>query len=321
MNRLRTFIFASIVLVQPLAWPSVNAATLTTWADFSSFPPNGIPTTYALGGGSSVDITVTTGGNHGLNGADLGVTGAAETGLDYSHLRTLAIFNGPGNSTVVTSFTFSSFIPGPDHVRGLLFVGAINGQSSPITLTSSVAGAVQTWPLAGAPFTINADNDYEVTWNPISGTIITTAPIGIDSKGICIDIGAIDQYGTITITLNQHLNDGILYGVGEEVDTARSGTAEATLPPIGLSVAWPNPFSHVVNLAYDISAPSPVTVSILDVAGRLVRSMVDDSRSPGRYSLSWDGQDGSGRSLAPGVYYVRLTALGHSQTRKIVYRP
>jgi hypothetical protein len=208
-----------ILLATPLLFVSAGGARagVVTWG--SGFPAStGTPTTVSLGGGSTVQLAVTTGGTRGINAVDLGTSGTAETGLDYTNLRTVAIFNGGGSSSVVTTLTFTNFVPGPRHMRGFIMVGAVDELSTPITVTSSVIGAVQTWTQVGSSFDMSATEADPITWNAGSGQLSTsTVDNSIDSDGIVLDIGSIEQYGTITLSLSQHLQDGIYYSIGEEM--------------------------------------------------------------------------------------------------------
>lgn len=187
-----------------------------TWGN--AYPTTvGVATSISLGGGSTVDLTVTTGGAQGLTNDDLALAGAVETGLDYTHLTTLAIFNGGGSGSVATALLFSNFNPGPGHVRGFVMVGAVDELTSVITSTSSVPGAVQTWSQVGTSFAVGVGNEDPIAWTPATGLITHGSGVeGIDSGGIVIDVGSIAQYGTITLTLDQHLSDGILFAFGEE---------------------------------------------------------------------------------------------------------
>jgi flagellar hook assembly protein FlgD len=52
-------------------------------------------------------------------------------------------------------------------------------------------------------------------------------------------------------------------------------------------------------------------LEIFDLRGRLVRVLVDEVLSAGRYEVMWDGTDSSGRAMASGVYLSRFEADGH----------
>jgi len=53
------------------------------------------------------------------------------------------------------------------------------------------------------------------------------------------------------------------------------------------------------------SASQRVQIGIYDVAGRLVRELVNDTKAPGQYQTVWNGQDMGGSSVAHGVYFIR----------------
>jgi flagellar hook assembly protein FlgD len=64
--------------------------------------------------------------------------------------------------------------------------------------------------------------------------------------------------------------------------------------------------------------PAHVVLGIHDAGGRLLRRLVDEPRDPGLHRVPWDGTDRSGRRIACGVYFYKLTAGGQSQTRSII---
>lgn len=85
--------------------------------------------------------------------------------------------------------------------------------------------------------------------------------------------------------------------------------------PAGFNLAQnhPNPFSARTTIGYQVLSaasgrPSEVALKVYDLAGRLVRTLVNEPRQGGSYSVSWDGRDSSGREVAAGVYFCRLSA-------------
>jgi flagellar hook assembly protein FlgD len=61
-----------------------------------------------------------------------------------------------------------------------------------------------------------------------------------------------------------------------------------------------------------------VNLSIYDVRGRLVRTLVDGPLSATEHRLAWDGRDGTGNPVASGVYFCRLTSRSFVGSRKLV---
>ncbi len=89
-------------------------------------------------------------------------------------------------------------------------------------------------------------------------------------------------------------------------------------PEFGLGQNVPNPFNPATEIAYEIPAAGRVTLEVYDVAGRLVRTLVDADQSAGPHSAVWDGRDGEGRSMATGVYFYRLQSEGLEVTHKML---
>jgi hypothetical protein len=81
---------------------------------------------------------------------------------------------------------------------------------------------------------------------------------------------------------------------------------------------YPNPFNPSTTIAYELAAPAHVDLAIYDLAGRLVRVLVDSGRSEGYHEVNWDGRDEQGSQVASGVYFCRIEAAGSFRTMKLV---
>jgi hypothetical protein len=100
----------------------------------------------------------------------------------------------------------------------------------------------------------------------------------------------------------------------------RPGTGvehEAVLPP-ALRGARPNPFNPATTIEYSIDAPGHVTLRVHDVAGHLVRTLVDAEQGPRGYEVSWDGTTDGGFRAASGVYFLRMEVPGYEAVRRLV---
>jgi hypothetical protein len=81
----------------------------------------------------------------------------------------------------------------------------------------------------------------------------------------------------------------------------------------------PNPFNPSTSIHYDVPVGGGVvTLQIYDVSGRLVRTLIDGSRTPGEKRVTWDARDNYGSPVATGVYFYRMTAPGFENTRKMI---
>ncbi len=70
----------------------------------------------------------------------------------------------------------------------------------------------------------------------------------------------------------------------------------------------PNPFNPSTTIAYKLAAASAVELQVYDLAGRRVRTLESGvSRSAGRHTVTWNGTDDTGRSVASGAYVYRVS--------------
>jgi hypothetical protein len=88
----------------------------------------------------------------------------------------------------------------------------------------------------------------------------------------------------------------------------------------GLSHNYPNPFNPVTTIRYSICERGHVSLRVYNVAGQLVRTLVNEIKEPRHegYTVSWDGRNNSGEFVSSGVYFYKLTAKDFMKTRKMV---
>jgi hypothetical protein len=79
----------------------------------------------------------------------------------------------------------------------------------------------------------------------------------------------------------------------------------------------PNPFRGQTTVEFALPEQSRVTVSVYDMMGRKVATLVDGVRSAGPHSVSWNGQSDDSQDLASGVYLMRMQTDGQSFTQRI----
>jgi flagellar hook assembly protein FlgD len=79
----------------------------------------------------------------------------------------------------------------------------------------------------------------------------------------------------------------------------------------------PNPLGRATTVSYELAHGGSVALSVHDVSGRLVRRLEDGYRSAGPHAVKWNGTDGHGRAVPAGVYFVRFSANGVTQSRRL----
>jgi len=112
--------------------------------------------------------------------------------------------------------------------------------------------------------------------------------------------------------------------VGEEVwfgpvrATVVVGVDETSPESPGLAAPVPNPANPRTNLSFTLAADAPTRLRVLDLRGRVVRTLVDDVLPAGNHEAQWNGRAEDGRLLPSASYFLRLESGGEAWTRKVV---
>ena len=132
-------------------------------------------------------------------------------------------------------------------------------------------------------------------------------------------------WGSNSITPPYHpTNDGgqvmfaelqIVFPVGQPMDSD-----DVTVTPTTslLNQNYPNPFNPETTISFNIPAATNGSLNVYNVKGQLVKTLVNGPLAFGSHSFVWNGTDNNGSAVSSGVYYYRLTAGNHNETKKMV---
>jgi flagellar hook assembly protein FlgD len=97
------------------------------------------------------------------------------------------------------------------------------------------------------------------------------------------------------------------------------GTDPVSLTKNQLDQNIPNPFNPTTTIKYEVKESGLVRLRIYNVAGQLVKTLVNGNRNSGQlYEASWNGLNNSGQPVSSGVYFYKLVATNFTQTKKMV---
>ena len=81
---------------------------------------------------------------------------------------------------------------------------------------------------------------------------------------------------------------------------------------------YPNPFNPVTTLRYDLPENSLVNITVYDMLGRQVKTLVNQAQDAGYRSVVWDATNDYGKPVSAGIYLYQIQAGEYMQTRKMV---
>ena len=147
---------------------------------------------------------------------------------------------------------------------------------------------------------------------PFTGTFNPTSPLsafnGLDPYGwwrFKVSDNASGDTGHVSQYCVQIFAGGIITGTN----------AVGTIIPstYTLNQNYPNPFNPVTKINFDIPKQGLVSLRIYDILGREVRTLVNEFKAPGSYSVDFNGAD-----LSSGVYFYRLESNGFSDIKRMM---
>lgn len=98
-----------------------------------------------------------------------------------------------------------------------------------------------------------------------------------------------------------------------------SRTPGANLPTeFALSQNVPNPFNPSTRISFALPKDTRVNLSVYNVLGQHVSTLVDDMMRAGNQSVTWDGTDNSGHQVSSGVYFYKLRTGDFTDTKKML---
>jgi DNA-binding beta-propeller fold protein YncE len=85
-----------------------------------------------------------------------------------------------------------------------------------------------------------------------------------------------------------------------------------------LSQNYPNPFNPSTNFSYSVPSNSDVKIAVYDLFGREIKTLVNEAKAAGEYSVTWNGRDNNNKQVATGVYFYNMKAGNFTKTMKMM---
>ena len=123
--------------------------------------------------------------------------------------------------------------------------------------------------------------------------------------------------GSMTAHTKKEVIVDFQYKITSKENILSSGSISLEYKPIPLKYAlhqaYPNPFNPITTLSFAIPVDSEVSLSIYNLKGREVSTLIDANMDAGYHSVVWDAN-----SYASGVYFVKMVAGEFVNTQKLM---
>jgi len=164
----------------------------------------------------------------------------------------------------------------------------------------TVAGNIETTPAIGK---LDSDDDIEIIFGTTSGLQV------IDIKS---ESGERDSW-------KLHRGNMMRTGLYNTTLTSVEPKDEIVPDKFYVSQNYPNPFNPLTNIEIHLAETNKLTVSVFDMTGRLINTLVNDKLEAGLYSVEWRGKDQNGRLVPTGIYIMKVVSGKNSHNQKIAF--
>tara|TARA_A100000164_G_C21782363_1_gene711658 strand:- start:253 stop:1041 length:789 start_codon:yes stop_codon:yes gene_type:complete len=104
------------------------------------------------------------------------------------------------------------------------------------------------------------------------------------------------------------------------IDARTLAVGDPGYVPVVFSLAqnYPNPFNPVTKIGYGIAEDAVVTISVYNLIGERVATLVNESKNPGYYFTNWDSKNDLGMPVSAGMYIYQIRAGEYVKSRKLI---
>ncbi|UCE65425.1 MAG: S8 family serine peptidase, partial [Candidatus Zixiibacteriota bacterium] len=129
-----------------------------------------------------------------------------------------------------------------------------------------------------------------------------------------------DYFGQITIESNDSNSPTVIVPCTLTVSPAVGidELAENIPASFALDQNYPNPFNPGTEIGFALPEKSDVNLTIYDLLGRRVRTLISAELDAGYHTIAWNGDDSSGKSVSSGIYFYKIEAGDFRMTRKMI---
>jgi hypothetical protein len=248
---------------------------------------------------------------------------ASGSGIDVDDENNMmAYLDGGGNLMLASMGYLSSRVETSTFITDYLHIDSWVNDNGGFVMTGVGGDAISdgmSLILLGGPFAPNASDAVTIS-SPAE--VLFTSPPG--NKGLTVAedghkvVFMSFPFEDVKVANPSPDNQKTLIGRILNWFELPSGVQDGEIHRLALGQNFPNPFNPVTKVAFTVpEGAGLVTLTVHNVSGQVVRTLVDEELSPGPALAVWDGTDDSGQNLASGIYFARLSADEGSAFRKM----
>ena len=163
---------------------------------------------------------------------------------------------------------------------------------------------------------VNTKNIVTVDQTSSSGGFTTIATLDLPSGSNCAVILR-DVVGPQSTGLYVSF-DAVRFINNQQLEINNESSSSIIPNSLVVYPSYPNPFNSNTTILYEVFDQNVIEMSIFDISGNHVNTLINELKPPGKYSFSWNGEDSNNQIVPSGLYYCVVTASGFRDAQKII---
>jgi hypothetical protein len=118
-----------------------------------------------------------------------------------------------------------------------------------------------------------------------------------------------DPYNTSLFDTTKAFSIGVINSIDKNTETPKT---------FSLSQNYPNPFNPSTLIHYQVPGSALVNIRVYNLLGKAITTLVNETKTPGKYNAIWNGKDIYGNDAPSGIYFYAIHAGNFAQVKKMV---
>ena len=147
---------------------------------------------------------------------------------------------------------------------------------------------------------------------PDDWSAVTSSAVSLDANGG----SAVRAFALVYGTTLQELLDNV-DAANAAYNPASPVSDNSPIKIFRLAQNHPNPFNPSTSIEFSVAREGHVELGVFDLSGRLIRTLVSETRASGNHTVTWDGRNDSGGAVSSGMYFYKYSSGGETTSRKM----
>jgi CubicO group peptidase (beta-lactamase class C family) len=152
---------------------------------------------------------------------------------------------------------------------------------------------------------------------PFEVPVSVTSPTGVQMMALATTLNLYNAGLLNTTKCSEAASNSITSKTANDNTATSKYLSDGKTGTVCSLAAFPNPVSASATILFSLAHSENVTISIVDLSGRIIKTLINNELKQGSHQIEWDARSASGTPVLPGIYLIRIKTANYSETKRI----